>query len=809
MLNLKAEQERLEAESLDLGVERYRKARERGEVETLPGGQMLKRTIGPLTEAIEQFLKDASEGYARRGAGTANFLSQFEPDLLAFLTLRHVLNGVAEARPLQGVALGLASQLEDVQNFEALKRADMRLYKKLLEKIKTNTDPSRRHVVLRKQQKFAGIVAIKWEQADKLRAGTTLIHLCLESTGLIEVVHVNTGRNRTPQFITVKDEVRKVLEEGHARCELLSPVYLPMVCKPREWSNPFNGGYLTPKMRFPLIKTANRNYLEELKNTDLSMVYKAVNALQGTSWRINTGILNVLREVWDGGGRIGKLPQADNLELPPRDFSEEEADEGSEKFKMWKMRAARVYDQNFRMKSKRIAVSQKVWLAEKYSAYERFHFVYSLDWRGRVYPTATGINPQGDDSSKALLEFADGMALGAEGAYWLAIHGANSYGVDKVSFTERAEWVQENHERILESALNPLDGTRWWADADSPYMFLAFCKEWAGLHMHVSMGNEQDTFVSHLPIGFDGSCNGLQNFAALLRDEVGGAAVGLIPAEKPADVYSDVARAAQRLIDVDVAAGHEVAQKWAGRMVRKFSKRNTMTVPYGVSRFGMSDQLRAEFKKLAEDNPEEPFYREVGNSDFIYIAGKNYEATGEVVQSARAAMNWLQEAARIASASELPVWWKTPSGLPVLQAYRSVVGKRFDFDVVGQRYRLTLAVDGTKLDKKKQAAGISPNFVHSLDAAHLMRTVSYCVDAGMKDFAMIHDSYGAHAGAAATLNTLLRQAFIDQYTPDVLADFRDQLEAQLPEGKQGSLPPLPKSGSLELSRVMDSDYFFA
>lgn len=39
----------------------------------------------------------------------------------------------------------------------------------------------------------------------------------------------------------------------------------------------------------------------------------------------------------------------------------------------------------------------------------------------------------------------------------------------------------------------------------------------------------------------DGSCNGLQHYAALGRDSVGAASVNLVPSDVPQDVYSSVA----------------------------------------------------------------------------------------------------------------------------------------------------------------------------------------------------------------------------------------------------------------------------
>lgn len=50
---------------------------------------------------------------------------------------------------------------------------------------------------------------------------------------------------------------------------------------------------------------------------------------------------------------------------------------------------------------------------------------------------------------------------------------------------------------------NPLDGSRWWAEADSPYQFLAFCKE-ASLCLHMALGNPEETFESSLPVAWDG-----------------------------------------------------------------------------------------------------------------------------------------------------------------------------------------------------------------------------------------------------------------------------------------------------------------
>lgn len=796
-------QYKLEEESLALGIERYREALARGEDTLPPGMKLIKAAVVPLAEAIKVLVDETLDGRPGKNVGVVKFLSQFDSERAAFVTARRVIHSITEKVLLQTLATQVASALEDCLNFDKLAEEEPRLYRQLLKKIEKTNDEGRRHVIMRVQQKYAKIDSIRWGLSEKVRLGTTLVHLMAEHTGLIEIIKLTRGKNDTPNFVTATATTLLWLEKSHARCELMSPFHLPMVVKPRPWKGPFGGGYLTKEMRFSLIKTANKNYLEELKHWDMPDVLSAINALQETPWTVNQAVLNVARENWDGGGRLGKLPPRAAIPLPPKMFTDEEAEQHPEVLKVWKREAAKTYEENVRLTSKRLAVEAKLHIAEKMSVYPQLYFVHAMDWRGRAYPVSSQLNPQGDDLAKALLKFAEGKPLGERGAIWLAVHGANCFGVDKVSFNERLQWTLEHREEILDSAFNPLDGSRFWAEADSPYMFLAFCFEWAG---YLTQG---ESYVSHLPVSWDGSCNGLQNFSAMLRDEEGGKAVNLVPSDIPSDIYSEVAKATQGLVDQDAYNGHTVARRWLGRVGRKHTKRNTMTVPYGVSQYGMRDQLRQELAKMrADGDPNAPSPDEAWE-DAAYLAEKNYEAISQVVVAARAAMDWLMEAAKVVASDGLPIRWTTPAGLLVQQDYRATEGKEMDFQVSGRRYRMVLHITGSKIDKRRQAAGISPNFVHSLDASHMMRTVNYCREAGMSSFAMIHDSYGAHAADAEELSYQLRRAFVDQYTGDVLREFRDELAAQIPEELAAELPPLPPMGTLDLASVMESEYFFA
>lgn len=796
-------QRKLEEEALQMGINSYREAvREDGLGVMAPGKQLMLAAITPMVEAVKDYCEKALAGTPGRGTGVVYFVDQFEPETVAYLTAQTVIASLHERPSVAKVSSRIGSVLEQNMQIDEIAKGNAWLAQKVA-KLRDKYNARNQIVILRKVAERNDATIVAWDDTVKARVGTLLLEMFCRETEMA-TIEVTAKRDSRAMFVRPTEVIREWLEERHAHCELLSPFRFPMLCKPRDWHGPRNGGYLTAKLKQPLVKTRNKNLLSDMASVEMPMVYAAVNALQATEWAVNKPIYETIKALWNASSTAGGLPSRDPLLLPAK-AHDAAAAQDDPKVVAWKREAAKVHETNAKMESKRLQLVQKLYVAERMVAEgNRFHFVYNMDWRGRLYPVASGLNPQGDDVAKALLRFANPVPLGEEGAYWLAVHGANCFGVDKVSFDDRTAWVKDNEDAIIHSAQGHSD---FWKGADNPFQFLAFCMEYATLDLWVGCGNDQGEFMSSLPVAFDGACNGLQNFSAMLRDEVGGAATGLVPDSKPSDIYTAVANTAQRLIDKAAAGGEEVARKWIGKMTRKLAKRNTMTVPYGVSRYGMRDQLRQEFRKAAADGDQ--FANSLTPEDAAFIAKVNYEAIGQVVVAARKAMDWLQEAAKVAASDKLPVRWTTPVGFLAVQDYRIEEGVHMDFVALGRRFQFVVNRTGDKLDTRKQASGISPNFVHSLDAAHLMRTVLFCAEDGIKDFAMVHDSYGVHAGHASRLRENLREAFVAQYEGDVLGDFREQLVKQLPPELAEKIPPVPSFGTLDLTAVRRSEYFFA
>jgi DNA-directed RNA polymerase len=99
--------------------------------------------------------------------------------------------------------------------------------------------------------------------------------------------------------------------------------------------------------------------------------------------------------------------------------------------------------------------------------------------------------------------------------------------------------------------------------------------------------------------------------------------------------------------------------------------------------------------------------------------------------------------------------------------------------------------------------GIAATFVHSMDAAHLMLTMTAATEQGIESFAVVHDCFGTVAADAPKLWRILREEFIRMYQVDVLAELRRHNAEWL------EIPELPAKGTLDIRGVLNSEFFFS
>jgi len=837
---------KLEEKMMQLGMDSYnsalRAAKEKGqESSTKYGVALVAHKVEAVASAITQFISDAKTGKAGRRHLAVKYLEQVDPKVAAMLALRNIIDGVSRQRLLQSTAIQLAGRIEDQVRYQGYDAEAPGLFRHVQKKLKGSTSYRHQRTVMNMTFNRQGLGTDAWPEVDRLHVGMKMIDIVIEATGFVQIQSIATRRNRTNNYLVPTPALTEWIDKKNSRCELLTPMLLPMVAKPRDWTSPFNGGYYlsAPEnggaFRMNLVKTRNHGYLEELSNRvdEMPMVYETVNALQRTAWKINQPVLDVMKTVWDTSMGIGGVPTKEHVaSVPCPSCGGPVALKGAHVqrephpcfeqdkhvHKKWKRRASIQYHENHRMLSKRLAFDRTLWVAEMFAEEAEFYMVYQLDFRGRVY-AVPHLHPQGDDATKGLLTFGNGMRIGdTTGPGWLAIHGANVFGEDKISLEARIEWVEKNSDRIAATAVDPMSDL-WWADADKPWQFLAFCYEWAG---YLEQGAD---FVSSLPIALDGSCSGIQHFSAMLRDQRGGECVNLVPAEKPADIYQQVADLVIEKISADVCKDAPIASAAQALLdlgiTRKSTKRQVMVLPYGGTTYSCREYTEQWIKEAILAQGSFPYATIEGESVVpndpkewfkitTYMSNLVWESIGEVVVAARSAMDWLQQCAKVAASEGLPINWRTPVGMPILQTYQNMKSRRVKTTLGDTMVYLTLHEATTEVDKGRMKSSVSPNFVHSMDAAHLMLSVATARDNDIEDFAMIHDSFGTHAANAELFGACLRHAFVEMYEEvDVLNTFRDSIIAMLPEERHDEVPPVPAKGSLCLQQVKQSDFFFA
>lgn len=797
----------LEAMSSATGVERYRrevaKAKDRGDPSSAGAAKsLLSRLIDPVSEAIKRFIEYNKSGRSGARIQAAELLEGLDPDMLAYVAVRCIMNAPRSGSTPVRLAQTIGKLVESECRLDAFEKSNRGKLKFWMDELNQRT-PSpdwKRTVLVFKLNKLGDNWSV-WDVRTCVRIGMALIDRVLECTDIAELVQVST-KNRNHAVVQLTTEAQSWITANDNYKALLSPWFLPCVVPPKPWEGLTGGGYWsgsTPKP-LPLIKPR----FGETYNGDpskLRPVLDAVNALQGTGWKVNARVLTLLTEVWVRGLDLPVLPPKEPMPLPPKPFDINVNDDARRE---WKREATKVYEHNATTVHKRMAVANTLNVAQMFKDEVAIYMPYQLDFRGRIYAVPMWLNPQGPDYARALLTFAEGKPIGdSTGPGWLAIHGANCFGVDKVSLLDRITWVEEHEDDIEAVTSDPLQNL-WWTKADKPWQFFAFCCEWADYRRSYKAGNGAD-YVSHLPVMVDGTCNGLQHYSAMLRDPVGGVATNLVPASTPSDIYGLVAQAVKRRLTGDQAS--EFAAGWlAFGIDRKITKRPVMVLPYG----GTQHSCRAYVEDAVNDRGGSPFPTDKAVAANKYLADQVWNSIGDVVVAAREGMAWLRKAASLLAAHDIPAQWMTPCGFMVRQAYPHLESERLKLKLFGTIYRPRVDVEKDGIDRRRSMNGLPPNFIHSLDASALINTINLCVANDVTSIAAVHDSYGTHAATMDLLSSCLRYSFVEQYTDhDTLREFRDWVLEVLPERDRRKLPSLPARGTLDLQLVLESDFFFA
>ena len=384
-----------------------------------------------------------------------------------------------------------------------------------------------------------------------------------------------------------------------------------------------------------------------------------------------------------------------------------------------------------------------------------FWLTYNCDERGRIYPLQH-FNYTREDHIRGMFKFANGKPLGLDGLEWLEINCANCEGsTKKKPWPERHNWVANHREKILKIAADPEGTFELWRKADKPFRYVAACIE-----LVAALSVPTDEFITHLPIELDGTCNGIQHWALIMRDPHSAKLANLADSDRPDDVYSHIIERTKQklLLDDDKRAAW-----WIDRFellgqerTRTLLKTPAMTFTYGSTQYGMAEKVTEKYFEMSNQGwPKGAGW---------YLAGKLMEAAKEILPVPYKGMEYVRRLASHCADRNQPLRWTSPSDFPVCIHHQKPKMTRIRLVANGRPVEYQIA-DGYEngIIEVEAVNASAPNLVHSLDAAHLVKTVNAAVADGITDFLTVHDCYACLAPQVKQFNLINRERMGSMY----------------------------------------------
>ncbi|QDP52142.1 MAG: putative RNA polymerase [Prokaryotic dsDNA virus sp.] len=522
-----------EQEMNDMGRKRYRSVNQKlkekqCEASTKYGRKLAKACIPALDKKIHKWLTEDKAGYNK---GLVLLLHNIPSKVVTDITCRVILDSVSIEQPLTATAIKIASFLEEESRLRLFKETRPDDWKYLKLSLNKRVGFKYRKYSSRSLAERYGINWKGWTTNERIKIGSTMVHLFIQETGLIEVYTIISGGNKRVLTLKPTEATQKWISNFNEVNETLAPLYLPSE-SPRGYSD-------------AVISTKSEKQWELLDRVNLTIPRQAVGKLKSTPWVVNQEVYDVAHYFWANQYQVADFPPfaLDNIPPKPADF-----DSNEEAKKKWKYEAAKYYREDHALRSSRLRVSKMLWVAREYME-KTMYFPHQMDFRGRAYCIPNFLNPQGPDLARALLKFERKVEVGQSMSN-LIEHGANLYG----GFD--SDW----QEKVKETLYNPT-GFLWWADAKNPWQFLAWVFDYA---------NAVETGETSLPVSADASSNGLQILSLILKDEEGALWTNLTNDSKH-DIYSRIQTEVEAELNIPIT--------------RDLVKSIVMTIPYGCTTF--------------------------------------------------------------------------------------------------------------------------------------------------------------------------------------------------------------------------------
>ena len=634
-----------------------------------------------------------------------------------------------------------------------------------------------------------------WSKRQTLYLGTCLLNVAKAHKVVnVEKKQYKQGtKTRSYNEISIDPNIMLELIRRHDYYQFLRLLYRPMLVPPVPHTPDIPGGCLMMDRRKPTVGGISKASQECLD---------AINTLQCTEWSINEQVLEVMDTIYRRNSAECNMPAYNFEEFT---FLRPYPEDGTTEEKLsWKHDKEDQYAKWYKEVQKRAQMEIRLSLAKKLVKTSFFYHSYTMDFRGRAYTVTEMLSPQSGDFDRGLIKFATPCKITKEGMYWLMVHVANTFdGVDfgngpandKVSFDDRVRWVKANLQDIKDIAKDPYTYTMWM-DNETIKKNPSFQR----LAAAIDLAEALETGYSSVPVQLDGSCNGSQHWSAIMRDADLAAKVNVSPTIVPGDLYQMVADVATDICKEGETKWREIFYEyWEQNIPRKVVKRSTMCDAYGITDHGIRRYCREEgHLEWIEDNSQKT---QAVNELAVVIRN----ALDGALQSANKGKIFLQDLTELCAAHGKHASWITPTGFRVVNRYTQERVKVLDTHMYrNSRLQLSIVEDTKNPAPNLAVQAVPPNYIHSIDAAHMMKTINRMAEEGIPSYSMIHDSFGCHCSFIPIMRDALVETFYEIHKEPLLEKFKQDIEDVVgPIGRK-----LPEQGDFDIASVRDAEYLF-
>ena len=792
-----------EQEMLEYGKNKYWNEYNRAPDEGIPEQELLDSSIKELRDTYQEWIDKTCE--SSRTPRWLYPLLELGAQKIADITIRSVIRTWFSSSywgynwtsdkvipPLaQSIATQIAQDACDIIAFQRAKENNRDDWFKQSKFIK-NWTTKRCKAFAKKMNKN-----VKLPVKHKHDFGHHMLRIAAASNIIMLTKHrIKRGKtHRSYLSVEFHPDVLKELHNRHQFLQASTLVYRPMICKPEDHTIKHSGGYLHTNLRKPVVQKYKSNFFGDYAKIQKyskpsQKVLDGLNLMMNTEWSVNEKVLDVMETLFTNNTGLANLPYYSFEEFM---YNEEYPKGGSkEQQAIWCQIREEKWGNWYKQEQSRGRMLIRLNLAKELLPWDYFYHGYTLDFRGRAYSICELLSPQSSDFDRGLIMFANGVELTPRGRWWQKVHLANLFDQDKLPFEDRVKWVDDNWKMIEDIAEDPYEHREWIDDSVK--------KNKSFQRLASIFDITRDDNLTFIPVQIDGKCNGNQHWSAIVGDTEIAELTGIIPSKEPHDLYQYVAdKTTEYCTKTKDSSGwfKEFLKHWDNIIDRKVTKRPTMCEPYGITFYGIQRYLKEE-----------------GHLDWV----SKEKLGGAIVELARAikasldnslsgpnmGKQYLKDVIEIANDLNKHVEWTTPSGFKVVHYYNKQQ-KRRSLASLFNRKELTFYVKTNDVNPREAMQAISPNFIHSIDAAHMFLTLARIIFYGITSVSMIHDSYGCHANFVDLMRNCLREEFLEIHSENLLEKFKKEVENQLGV----ILPDPPERGKLELERVLESDYFFA